>query len=48
MTARVEGDRVLAGAAERFAGALPGVAGLSTAVLQQDQRTIGRIAAISG
>ena len=34
MAARVEGDGVIAGAAERFAGALPGVAGLSAAVLQ--------------
>ena len=48
MTARVEGDGAIAGAAERFAGALPGVAGLSTAVLQQDERTIGGPPAVAG
>src|SRR5262249_29613466 len=47
MTARVEGDGVIAGAAERLAGALPGVACLSTAVLQQDQRTIGGTPAVA-
>ena len=41
VAAGVEGDGVVAGGAERLAGALPGVAGLATAVLQQHQRTVG-------
>ena len=43
MAAGVEGDGVVAGRAQRLAGALPGVAGLAATVLEDDERA-GRVA----
>src|SRR5690606_14613225 len=37
MTARIKGDRVIAGIAQRAAGALPGVASLAAAMQQDDE-----------
>jgi hypothetical protein len=48
VAARIEGHRVVAGGAERLAGALPGVAGLATPVLQQHQWSLGIAPGIAG
>src|SRR6185369_15319352 len=40
VAARVESDGEVAGLAQRFPGALPGVAGLAAAVLQYHQGTV--------
>ena len=40
VAAGVERDGVVAGRAERLAGALPGVAGLAATVLEEDERAV--------
>ena len=44
----VEGDGVVAGRAQRLAGALPRVAGLAAAVLQQHERAVGIAPRVAG